>query len=167
MIYVNLLFKIRYLSAPNGGGAVRADTAAVQWRTTLADSRVAYGSRQNDAESGLLGEVRVMVSEQVKEQTGERKQQDIRLDRKENPLGGHKAGRKAGCPEGLKRDLGVERALLRRLAKRRFGEEIAERLSDQLESVDEAECMAEIAEWITDCQTGDELLSRCRDARFG
>ena len=62
----------------------------------------------------------------------------------------------AGRQEGLN----AERALLYRLTYRRFGEGVAESLKLQLEKIDDTDQLAEMGEWIIDCETGDELIKR-------
>ena len=62
--------------------------------------------------------------------------------------------------EGLKQGLAHERALLRRQAASRFGEDTAARLSETLAQVTDPERLAEVGEWLVQCDTGAELLAR-------
>ena len=50
--------------------------------------------------------------------------------------------------------------LMRRMAARKFGGETASRLAERLEPVHDAERMAEIGEWIFECESGEELIER-------
>ena len=69
------------------------------------------------------------------------------------------------------RELGVtqaradERALLCQLAGRKFGGQTAERLSAQIDGVTDPERLAEVGDWIIDCGTEAEFLSRAKHAR--
>ena len=62
-------------------------------------------------------------------------------------------GRVKGLAEG---QVGV----VRRMAARRFGAVTAERLAGKLEQVRDVERMAEIGEWLFECDDGAELLDR-------
>ena len=68
--------------------------------------------------------------------------------------------------EGV-RAQGVERGraetdarLLGRQAALKFGTDTAERLSDLLEGLTASEDLDRVSDWIIECATGDELLSR-------
>ena len=50
--------------------------------------------------------------------------------------------------------------LMRRMAARKFSGETAERLAERLETVHDAERMAEVGEWLFECASGEELLER-------
>ena len=50
--------------------------------------------------------------------------------------------------------------LMRRMAARKFGGETASRLAERLEPVHEADRIAEIGEWLIECESGEELLAR-------
>ena len=58
------------------------------------------------------------------------------------------------------RALSAERALLRRLALRQYDSATAEQLTALLQPITDPEQLADIGEWIIDCETGDELLGR-------
>ena len=66
---------------------------------------------------------------------------------------GRAEGREEGRAEG-------QLELMRRMAVRKFGNEAAERLVERLETVHDAERMAEIGEWLFECASGEELLER-------
>ena len=62
-------------------------------------------------------------------------------------------GRAEGRAEGQ-----VE--LMRRMAARKFGYDTAERLAERLERVRDSEHVAEIGEWLIECESSEELLER-------
>ena len=62
-------------------------------------------------------------------------------------------GRAEGRAEGQ-----VE--LMRRMAVRKFGYDTAERLAERLERVRDSEHVAEIGEWLIECESSEELLER-------
>ncbi len=62
--------------------------------------------------------------------------------------------------EGREQGRTEERALLRRLTARKFDAVTAERLSGVLNGLADPERLAEIGEWIIECETGAELLGR-------
>ena len=55
--------------------------------------------------------------------------------------------------------------LMRRMAARKFGDETAARLAERLEPVRDSERMAEIGEWISECESSEELLERLEEMR--
>ena len=65
-----------------------------------------------------------------------------------------------GREQGIARGRAEERHLLRRLAARKFGNETAGRLSVLLDALTSAEPLAEVGEWIIDCDTGEDLIER-------
>ena len=75
---------------------------------------------------------------------------------------GMEKGIQKGMRQGLERGLMAERALLCRLTRRRFGKSCAEQLERLLELVYNPERLAEVGEWIIDCETGDEFLAWVR-----
>ena len=54
--------------------------------------------------------------------------------------------------------------LMRRMATRKFGDDTAEHLTTRLEPVHDAERLAEIGEWLIECDTGEALLARIERA---
>ena len=88
-----------------------------------------------------LEEVRTMLEEQVQEWTRQ----------------WFEEGREEGREQG-------QRALLRRQAAWKFDAETAERLSDLLNGLSNPERLAEVGEWIIECETGAELLERAGSA---
>jgi flagellar biosynthesis/type III secretory pathway protein FliH len=95
-----------------------------------------------------LNEVHTMLAERVKEW-----EQDWRER-------GYAAGRESGLQEGMEKGLNAERALLHRLTHRRFGENVAGQIVTLLNQINDPEQLADVGEWILDCQTGAELLTR-------
>ena len=69
-------------------------------------------------------------------------------------------GLERGLEQGLERGLAHERELLRRQAALRFGAGTAERLAEGLAGVADPERLAEVGEWLVQCDTGRELLAR-------
>ena len=66
-----------------------------------------------------------------------------------------------GREEGRKQGRAEERALLlHRLTARKFGAETADRLSGVLNGLADPERLAEVGEWIIECETSAELLGR-------
>ena len=63
-----------------------------------------------------------------------------------------------GIERGEARARADERALLLRLAGRKFGGPAAERLSALIEGESDPERLAEVGDWIIDCDTEAELL---------
>ena len=66
-------------------------------------------------------------------------------------------GREQGLEHGISQG---QRALLRRQAAWKFDAETAERLSELLNGLSNPERLAEVGEWIIECETGAELLER-------
>ena len=91
-----------------------------------------------------LEEVRTMLAERVKEWT--------------RPW--FEAGIEQGIERGIEQGRTEERGLLCRLAARKFGGETAERLSGLLDGLTAPGQLAEVGDWIIDCDTGADLLDR-------
>ena len=73
-------------------------------------------------------------------------------------------GREQGLKEGIEQGIEQERRLLCRMAARKFGAETASRLSALLERVVDQERLAQVGEWIIECDAEAELLDRVRAA---
>ena len=69
-------------------------------------------------------------------------------------------GRAQGIEQGLEHGLAAERELLCRLAARKFGTGTAERLADLLAPISDTGRLAQVGEWIIDCETGERLIAR-------
>ena len=65
-----------------------------------------------------------------------------------------------GRVEGREQGRAEERALLCRLAARKFDADTAGRLSGVLNGLADPERLAEVGEWIIECETSAELLGR-------
>ena len=65
-----------------------------------------------------------------------------------------------GIEQGIEQGTERQRTLLHRLAERRFGPAAAERLSAVLAGVTDADRLAEAGEWIVDCATTADFLTR-------
>ena len=70
-----------------------------------------------------------------------------------------------GREQGLEQGRAEERALLCRQAARKFGAATGERLSAALAEVADPDRLAEVGDWIIECGTAAELLTRV--ARLG
>ena len=75
---------------------------------------------------------------------------------------GRRKGRQEGRAEERQRALAMARALLLRQTRQRFDPACAQALAPLLESMEEAERLADIGAWIVACQTGEELLAQVR-----
>ena len=103
------------------------------------------GPRRAETEPlARLEEVRTMLAERVKEWTAEWVAE--------------------GREQGLKQGIEQERRLLCRQAARKFGIETGSRLSALLERVADQERLAQVGEWIIECDAEAELLDRVRAA---
>ncbi len=101
-----------------------------------------------------------MLAESVKEWT----EQWLREGREQGLEQGLERGREQGLEQGreqgLERGRAEERALLCRQAARKFDAETAERLSGMLGRLTDPERLAEVGDWIIECGTGTDLLTR-------
>ena len=95
-----------------------------------------------------LEEIRTMLEEQVREWTRQWFEE------------GRQEGREEGRGLGIEQGRAEERALLCRLTARKFDAGTAERLSGVLNGLADPERLAEVGEWIIECETGAELLDR-------
>ena len=68
--------------------------------------------------------------------------------------------RKAASVASSRAGRAEERELLCRLTARKFDADTAARLSGVLNGLADAERLAEVGEWIIECETGAELLDR-------
>ena len=75
---------------------------------------------------------------------------------------GLEQGRKLGLVQGYKLGRADERNGLRRQATLKFGAGTAVRLADRLADLTTFEDLDRVADWIIECESGDELLSRLR-----
>ena len=56
-----------------------------------------------------------------------------------------------------------QRELLCRQAARKFDAAVAERLAAKLEGVEDADRLAQVGDWIIECETSDDLFARFED----
>ncbi len=73
---------------------------------------------------------------------------------------GKAEGREEGEARGDAKALVRERYLLRRQVVLRFGEDTAEQFGALLEEVSDPDRLAEMGEWIIECEDGASLLAR-------
>lgn len=99
-----------------------------------------------------LEEVRTMLAEQVHEWTAEWVAE------------GREQGLKEGIERGIERGRTEERGLLCRLAARKFDAETASQLSALLDRFSDPERLAQVGDWIIECETAADLLDRVQDA---
>ena len=92
-------------------------------------------------ESMTEGEMRRLLSESVKEWAARAQEK------------GRAEGRIEGLTEG-------QAKVMRRMAARKFGVGTAERLVERLEGLGDSERMADIGDWLIECESGEELLGR-------
>ena len=69
-------------------------------------------------------------------------------------------GRELGLVQGRELGRADERTRLRRQAALKFGAGTADRLADRLADLTAFEDLDRVADWIIECESGDELLSR-------
>ena len=70
--------------------------------------------------------------------------------------------RESGLAQGRELGRADERVRLRRQAALKFGAGTADRLADHLAGLTTREDLDRVGDWIIECESGDELLSRLR-----
>ena len=95
-----------------------------------------------------LEEVRAMLAETVQEWTAEWVEQ------------GREQGREQGIQQGVQQG---QRVLLCQLAARKFDAVTGERLAALLDGVADSDRLAQVGDWIIECDTGDALFARFKD----
>ena len=119
------------------------------------------GPRRAETEPlARLEEVRTMLAERVKEWTAEW----VAEGREQGLKEGIERGIEQGIEQGIERGIEQERRLLCRMVAQKFGAETAPRLSALLERVADQERLAQVGEWIIECDAEAELLDRVRAA---
>ena len=98
-----------------------------------------------------LEEVRTMLAETVREWTEQWVEQGI------------ERGIEQGIERGIKQGRAEERALLCRLAARKFDAAAGEQLAAALANVADPNRLAQVGEWIIECETAAELFARLAD----
>ena len=76
---------------------------------------------------------------------------------------GHEQGLQKGREEGR----AEERSLLCRQAARKFDASAAGQLADALAGVDDPARLAQVGEWIIECETAADLMARVLEAETG
>ena len=80
---------------------------------------------------------------------------------------GREEGREEGIETGIERGRAEERSLLCRQAARKFDADAAGQLADALARVDDPARLAQVGEWIIECETAADLMARVLDAETG
>ena len=73
---------------------------------------------------------------------------------------GLQQGIEQGLEQGIEQGLDRERALLCRMTASRFGLPTAERLAELLAPITDAERLADVGDWLVQCDTGADFLAR-------
>ncbi len=111
-----------------------------------------------------LEEVRTMLAEQVHEWTAEWVAEGREQGLKEGIERGIERGIEQGTEQGIERGRTEERGLLCRLAARKFDAETASQLSTLLDLLSDPERLAQVGDWIIECETAADLLDRVQYA---
>ena len=82
------------------------------------------------------------------------------LGREEVWREGQEEGRRQGRQDGIQARLADHRALLARQALRKFDAETARQLAQRLQGIRDLAALAAVGDWIIDCASGSELISR-------
>ena len=108
-----------------------------------------------------------MLAESVREWTADWVAEGREQGLKEGIEQGLKQGIEQGIGRGIEQGIGQgieqERRLLCRLAARKFRADTAPRLSALLQRLTDQERLAQVGEWIIECETEGELLDRVRN----
>ncbi len=115
-------------------------------------------ARLSDATLAELARVGRMLG--AREGTTPNQDPQIGAHRREAYRHGRREGRARGLAEALTR----ERQLLHRLAQRKYDADVAGRLAELLDGVAVPERLADVGDWIIDCDDGEDLLARLSGA---
>ena len=77
----------------------------------------------------------------------------------------YRHGRREGQARGLAEAFTRERQLLHRLALRKYDADVAGRLAELLDGIAVPERLADVGDWIIDCDDGEDLLARLSGKR--
>ena len=121
-----------------------------EWLTQVLIPRRKWGAEVESM--AVLEEVQSMLAETVQEWTADWVAE------------GREQGLKEGIEQERRQGIEQERGLVCRLAARKFRAETERRLSALLERSTDRERLAQVGEWVIDCETEDELLDRVRHA---
>ncbi len=145
---VDAAYEVAGRLAPEATLAARLRTQA--FRSWVVQVLLPRRFRGGESESlPRLEEVRTMLAEQVREWTEEWVEE----------------GREQGREQGIAQGRAEERALLCRQAERKFDAATARRLAAALEDVADPGRLAEVGDWIIECETAADLLARVSDER--
>ena len=131
----------------------------------LREVMLAWATRQARRRLGVeLGDMvelnRLQDPDEIDAHYGERVHAWKEEYRAEGRAQGRAEGMEQGIEQGLEHGLAAERELLCRLAARKFGTGPAERLADLLAPISDTGRLAQVGEWIIDCETGERLIAR-------
>ena len=96
-----------------------------------------------------------------------RKLEDVSMTLVERAAEWSREWLKEGLEQGIEQGLDRERALLCRMTASRFGVATAERLAELLAPITDAERLADIGDWLVQCDTGTDFLARVGAAPAG
>ena len=96
-----------------------------------------------------------------------RKLEDVSMTLVERAAEWSKEWQKEGLEQGREQGLEHERALLCRMTASRFGVATAERLAALLAPITDTERLAEVGDWLVQCDTGADFLARVGAAPAG
>ena len=96
-----------------------------------------------------------------------RKLEDVSMTLVERAAEWSREWLKEGLEQGIEQGLDRERALLCRMTASRFGVATAERLAERLAPITDAERLADIGDWLVQCDTGTDFLARVGAAPAG
>lgn len=131
--------------------------------------REVRGEVREEVRQEVRGEVREEVRREVREEVRQEVREEVRGEirrevREELRREVREEGRQEGRQEVEARALLERRATLVRLARRKFDAETAKELGALLEEVSASERLAEVADLVIDCASGQELLAHARTA---
>ncbi len=110
----------------------------------------------------LAETVQEWTAEWVEEGREKGREEGIRQGREQ----GIQQGREEGIEQGRREVCAQERALLRRQAARKFDAAAAERLAALVARVADPDRLAEVGDWIIECETASDLFVRVTGASF-
>ena len=96
-----------------------------------------------------------------------RKLEDVSMTLVERAAEWSKEWLKEGLEQGIEQGLERERVLLCRMTASRFGVATAERLAELLAPITDTERLADVGDWLVQCDTGTDFLARVGAAPAG
>ena len=128
-----------------------------EWLTQVLIPRRKWGAEVESM--AVLEEVQSMLAETVQEWTADW----VAEGREQGLKEGIEQGIEQGIGQGIEQGIEQERRLLCRQAARKFRAETASRLSALLQRLADPEHLAQVGEWIIECETEGDLLDRVRN----